>query len=399
MDALALLSRYADRSGTDRFYDPAERAPMDRVVPEAWADAVVDDYGKVERIPYELCVLKALREAIRRREIWVEGATRWRDPEADLPQDFEANRDVHYTAIRQPQDPAVAVVVLQRRLNDALGRLNRALADGTSGGGRITQRRGAPWITVPPMDRLPEAPTLGALHEEVQRRWGVIDLLDVLKDADFLTDFTDEFTSTASREITDRSTLRRRLLLCCFALGTNMGIRRVVSTGEHGESEAALRRVRYLYVNRDNLRRAVTRLVNATLEVRDPGLWGQGTACASDSKKFGSWSSNFMTEWHQRYGGPGVMIYWHVERRAACIYSQLKSCSASEVAAMLEGVLRHLTSAEVDRAYTDTHGASVVGFAFADLLGFRLLPRLRNIGALRLYPVDSQTAFPSSTRS
>jgi TnpA family transposase len=300
---------------------------------------------------------------------------------------------VHYAAIRQPQDPAVAVAALQRRLAGALGRLNQALTDGTSGGVRITQRRGAPWITVPPMDKQPQAPTLGALHEEVQRRWGVIDLLDVLKDADFLTDFTAEFTTTASREITDRATLRRRLLLCCFALGTNMGIRRVVSTGEHGEPEAALRRVRYLYVNRDNLRRAVTRLVNATLEVRDPGLWGHGTACASDSKKFGSWSSNFMTEWHQRYGGPGVMIYWHVERRAACIYSQLKSCSASEVAAMLEGVLRHLTSADIDRAYTDTHGASVVGFAFADLLGFRLLPRLRNIGALRLYPVDGQTAF------
>jgi TnpA family transposase len=36
-----------------------------------------------------------------------------------------------------------------------------------------------------------------------------------------------------------------------------------------------------------------------------------------------------MTEWHQRYGGPGVMIYWHVERRSVCIYSQLKSCSGS----------------------------------------------------------------------
>jgi hypothetical protein len=78
MDAPALLGRYADRPGTDRFYDPAERVPMERVVPDAWADALVDDYGKVERIPYELCVLKALREAIRRREIWVQGATRWR---------------------------------------------------------------------------------------------------------------------------------------------------------------------------------------------------------------------------------------------------------------------------------------------------------------------------------
>jgi TnpA family transposase len=35
-----------------------------------------------------------------------------------------------------------------------------------------------------------------------------------------------------------------------------------------------------------------------------------------------------MTEWHNRYGGAGVMIYWHVERRSVCIYSQLRSCSA-----------------------------------------------------------------------
>jgi TnpA family transposase len=67
-----------------------------------------------------------------------------------------------------------------------------------------------------------------------------------------------------------------------------------------------------------------------------------------------------MTEWHQRYRGPGVMIYWHVERKSVCVYSQLKSCSASEVAAMIEGVLRHCTDMEIDRQYTDTHGASIV---------------------------------------
>ncbi|MDX3783499.1 Tn3 family transposase [Streptomyces europaeiscabiei] len=42
-----------------------------------------------------------------------------------------------------------------------------------------------------------------------------------------------------------------------------------------------------------------------------------------------------MTAWHQRYRGPGVMIHWHVERKSVCIYSQLKSCSASEVASMI----------------------------------------------------------------
>lgn len=67
-----------------------------------------------------------------------------------------------------------------------------------------------------------------------------------------------------------------------------------------------------------------------------------------------------MTEWHQRYGGPGIMVYWHVERKSVCIYSQVTSTTASEVASMIEGLLRHLTSAEIDRQYTDTHGASIM---------------------------------------
>jgi TnpA family transposase len=92
-----------------------------------------------------------------------------------------------------------------------------------------------------------------------------------------------------------------------------------------------------------------------------------------------------MTEWHQRYRGPGVMIYWHVEKKSLCVYSQLESCSASEVAAVIEGVLRHCTDVEIGRQYTDTHGASIVGFAFAHMLGFNLLPRLKNVGSARLY--------------
>src|SRR5690349_16080241 len=92
-----------------------------------------------------------------------------------------------------------------------------------------------------------------------------------------------------------------------------------------------------------------------------------------------------MTEWHVRYGGKGIMIYWHVEKDAACIYSQLKRCSSSEVAAMIEGVLRHDTEMEVERSYVDSHGQSEVAFAFCRLLGFTLLPRLKAIAAQRLY--------------
>ena len=289
-------------------------------------------------------------------------------------------------------DPTEFITNLRQRMNEGLARLDAALLNGGAGV-TVTTRRGEPWITVPRLEPLPEPANLGKVKDEVIRRWGTLDLLDVLKDADYLAEFTSEFTSVASREVIDRDTLRRRLLLCLFALGTNMGIHAIVATGEHGESEAALRHVRRHFITRDNLRRAIAKLVNATFEARDPNWWGTGTACASDSKKFGSWESNLMTEWHQRYGGPGVMIYWHVERRSTCIYSQLKSCSSSEVAAMIEGLLRHCTDAEIESNYVDTHGASVVGFAFTELLGFRLLPRLKNIGAIRLYRPDDQAVY------
>ena len=393
MQALELLNRYGDVAGKVRYYAADDDVPGDGVVPKAWRSAVVDERGRIERIPYELCVLVALRDGIRRREIFVDGANKWRNPEDDLPQDFDANREVHYTALRQPLDPTVFIDDLRERMAAALERLDSALVNDTTGGVKITTRRGDPWIGVPKLEPLPEPQNLQALKDEVIRRWGTIDLLDVLKDSDFLADFTAEFTSVASREVLDKDTLRRRLLLCLFALGTNMGIKAIVDTGGHGETERELRHVRRHFITRDNLRRAIAKVVNATFEARDPGWWGTGTACASDSKKFGSWESNLMTEWHNRYGGAGVMIYWHVERRSTCIYSQLKNCSSSEVAAMIEGLLRHCTDADIEANYVDTHGASIVGFAFTELLGFKLLPRLKNIGSIRLYRPDDASVY------
>jgi hypothetical protein len=82
-------------------------------------------------------------------------------------------------------------------------------------------------------------------------------------------------------------------------------------------------------------------------------------------------------------------INWHVERGAVCVYSQLKSCSSSEVAAMMEGVLRHCTEMTVERQYVDSHGQSEIGFAFSQALGFQLLPRLKSIARQKLYRPDT----------
>lgn len=66
MDAIDLLKRYLEQPLKEgAFFDLAETVPLEGVVPEQWRAAVVDDKGRVERIPYELCVLVALRDALR----------------------------------------------------------------------------------------------------------------------------------------------------------------------------------------------------------------------------------------------------------------------------------------------------------------------------------------------
>ena len=176
----------------------------------------------------------------------------------------------------------------------------------------------------------------------------------------------------------DREILAERLLLGVYAYGTNTGIR-AISGGEHGHSEDDLRYVRRRYLSVDVARAMATQIANATFAARRHQVWGAGSsAVASDSTHFGAFDQNIFTEWHSRYGGRGVLIYWHVEKKSVAVHSQVISCSASEVAAMIEGAMRHGTSMEVEGNYVDSHGQSEI-FGLTRLLGFDLLPRIKRI--------------------
>ena len=258
---------------------------------------------------------------------------------------------------------------------------------------RIDRKRGKDaWITVTPFDPLPEAPNLTVVKAETVATWPMTSLLDMLKEADLRLNFTEALKSSTAYETLDRSVLRPRLLLCLNGLGTNAGFQRMAGL-QSGTTAKDLAYVRRRYVTIDALRQAIAIVTNGTLQARNPAIWGDGTtACASDSKHFGAWDQNLTTQWHIRYGGRGVMIYWHVERNSLCIHSQLKSPSSSEVAAMIEGVVHHCTEMEVDRQYVDSHGQSTIAFAFCRLLGFQLMPRLKAIPVQKLSRPDAGRA-------
>src|SRR5450631_951702 len=239
-------------------------------------------------------------------------------------------------------------------LNDGLPR-NPSVRISTKAGG---------WIHLTPLEAQPEPQNITDLKNELGRICPMTSLLDMLKEADLRLNFTDALRSVTSHENLEREVLRPRLLLCLHGIGTNTGLQRMNATAD-GTTYKDLSYTRRRYFTVENLRNAIATITNGTVRARNPALWGHGTnACASDSKHFGAWDQNLTTQWHLRYGGPGIMIYWHVERKSLCIHSQLKSPSSSEVASMIEGVLHHVTEMSVDRQYVDSHGQSEVAFAF-----------------------------------
>src|SRR5215510_2539031 len=280
----------------------------------------------------------SLREGLRCKAIWVAGADRFRNPDDDLPTDFDVQRTTYYAALQQPESADDFIAGVRKAMENALARFN----DGLPKNPKVALRvQGKNRIKLSPLDPQPDPANILRVKAELMRRWPMTSLLDVLKETDLRVGFSHAFHSMASREVLDRGILQPRLLRCLYGLGTNAGLKRVVA-GDPSLHYHDLLYIRRRYLHKDALREAIGHVANATLAIRRPEIWGEGTtSCASDAKKFGAWDQNLMTEWHIRYGGRGVMIYWHVEKKSICIYSQLKRCSSSEVAAMMEGVLRH----------------------------------------------------------
>jgi TnpA family transposase len=385
IEAIALLKRSLGTGGA--WYPSEEHPPLDGVVRPLWHNLVVekDAQGeeRINRINYELCVLETMRDQLRCREIWVVGADKYRNPDCDLPTDFDAKREEYYKDLLLPQEAKDFIDKLQQEMMEALSSFDRALPKISDKVRLLPKKKG--WIHLSPLKPQPEPQNLGRLKAEIRRRWGATPLLEILKEAALRVGFLEHFRSPATREVLDEETLQIRLLLCLYGMGTNVGIK-AVSQGDHGQSYQELLSTRRLYINTDQLRAAITDVTNATFRIRHPHIWGEvTTTCASDSTQFRAWDENLMTEWHLRYGGKGIMLYWHVERHAACIYSQLKTCSSSEVAAMIKGVLRHCTEMKVEKQFVDTHGQDEVAFGFCHLLGFQLMPRLKNIYKQKLY--------------
>lgn len=339
---------------------------------------------KINWHAFEMALFDILKVQLSVKNIWVNRSYGYRNPQKDLPSDFDENEDYYFDLLGLPKDADVFINDLKQRLDTNLSDLNAYILDNPKVSIKDRKNKGA--IKITPFDPQPEPHHLDLLKKEMARRWPNLQLIDILKEADFRIGFTKRFESVASRENLSEPVLQKRLLLTIYGLGSNTGLKRVSGLGEGQELIETLRYVKRRFMNCQNVRFAIQDIVNGIYKLRDPKTWGiSTTSCSSDSKKVSVWDQNLLVEWHARYGGRGVMIYWHVDKKGLCIHSRLKTCSSSEVGAMIQGILHHDTEMTIDEISVDTHGQSTIGFGFSELFLFDLLPRLKNISKQKLY--------------
>ena len=125
LDAVYFLRQAESQPYRHRF--SAAEAPTE-VIDRSWRTHVFEDDGTINRRSYTLAILGALRESLRRHDIFLESSFRWADPRAQLLSQVEwcDRRDEICAALGHELAPGVELAALV----DRLGRTFQLVGEG-----------------------------------------------------------------------------------------------------------------------------------------------------------------------------------------------------------------------------------------------------------------------------
>lgn len=182
--AIAFIKLYRDITTT--YYPAAASVPTADVIPNDWKPMVMERHDvssdmndqchyKVNRFNYEVAVLEVLRKQLRCKSIWIEGAYHYRNPDEDLPSDWDTRREHYYQLLGLPMDAADFVKTLKENLHSNLQSLNETILSNDKV--KILEKNSG-HIKLSPSDPQAEPTNLDALQREINRRWSTINLMD-----------------------------------------------------------------------------------------------------------------------------------------------------------------------------------------------------------------------------
>ena len=227
-----------------------------------------------------------------------------------------------------------------------------------------------------------------AVHERLPER----NLLDIVARSAYLIGWDRHFGPASGSDVKVRDRLGRAVLTT-FANGTLLGPAQVARHMRGQVSAHELSWTANKHVTCAKIDAASVDVINEFVKLDVAGVWGTGHVAGTDGSQIETWANNLLAESHIRYGGYGGLAMRHISDTYVALFSHFIPCGVWEAVYIIEGLLQNESDIQPDLIHADTQGQSLPVFGLAALLGFDLLPRIRNWHDLIFYRPGPQARY------
>jgi TnpA family transposase len=344
--------------------------------------------GFLVRRHLEVCVFSCLAAELRSGDIAVTGSDSYASLHAQL-MSWQECEPLVPAFCAQAGVPAGARA-LTAHVRDKLAATAAAVDAGYPGNTDLVLEQGRPVLRRRKgAERRPSALLLeAAVHDRLPQRG----LLDILTRTAYLLGWHHHFGPASGSDPKIRDAMAR-YILTVFAHGTLLGPAQVAAHMRGQVSVHELSLAASKHATAAKIDKASTTVINAFSQLDVAGMWGDGKAVAADGSQIDTWENNLLAETSIRYGGYGGIAYRHISNTYIALFSHFIPCGVWEAVYIIEGLLRNDSDIQPDTIHADTQGQSLPVFGLAALLGFDLLPRIRNWHDLIFYRPDEGTRY------
>jgi hypothetical protein len=333
--------------------------------------------GIRNRRAYECAVLTALRDEIKRGNVWVPGSKRFGQlDDFFLPEAAWAlRRQAFFHTAGLPLAPAAATTYLTERLNMAYDRFLAALPTNTS----LTVDTEGWHLSPDPAEPVSADVDAGitGLRTWLRDKVSTIRLPELLIAVDNDLNWVQHFLPV-SRRATRTADEVCQVVATIMAYGCNLGPETMARL-TNDVTYAEIQRITDWYLHEDALRAALADLVNAIAALDTTQVWGDGRASSSDGQRFLFPRRVLRRTYSHRLGDYALEFYTFIANNYAPFYSVPMECTERDAPYVLDGLLYHESDLDPEEHYTDTHGYVELNFAAFPMFGKRFCPRIRGL--------------------
>ncbi|MFE2473434.1 Tn3 family transposase [Streptomyces mirabilis] len=363
-----------------------------------WQKAVADKTrpGQFVRKHFEAMVFTALAEELRTGDVAVVGSEEYVDWSTQLlawetVKEKLASYLVEVGLCEEGQEGEFDAAFFRRQLEDKLRKATAAADAGypDNEGLVIDTETGIPSLKAHRAEG--QRPSAKRLEEEIKARMPERSLMGILARTAYWVEWWRRFGPASGNEPKLADPFGR-YVITTFVKGTNMGpyeaARHIPGVSGHELAYTANRHFSLVLLNE-----AVADLVNAHARLDISQAWGDGTAVAADGTHMDTYLDNLLAETSVRYGKPGGIAYHHVSDTYIALFTHFIPCGVWEAVYIIENLLKNTSEVKPTTVHADTQGQSQPVFALAHLLGFDLMPRIRNWKGMTFYRPSKQTEY------